>query len=163
MWLTADELIADWVGDDVPTATDDTLERWIGKAERFLLFEFPTLEERLAAGKEPHLLDNVKDVVSAMVTRVLRNPHGYRSLQRQVGAASESTTFGGDQPGTLMLTDRERAMISEPGLGRGRAYSVSLGGNNDLTHSESCTWNMGGSRCSCGAIIAGEPIYGVIS
>lgn len=161
-WLSAQNILDDWVGDDLPACTTDTITRWIGKAERLVKREFPTLQERLDSGKEPDLEATVQDVISAMVMRVLRNPDGRRTTSKNAGPYSESITFGGDTPGTLFLTDDERHALALPGGARaGGAYSISMNAHSDSewVHRDWCSLLLGGAGCSCGALIAGLPIY----
>lgn len=159
MWTSVNDLIDAWVGDNVPT-NERLVTEWIGKAERLLRREFPTLQARIIAGQEPDLLDTVKDVVVAMVTRVLRNPEGQRTFNKTAGPYSESVTYGGDMPGSLFLTEMERASLREPDLaGRGKAYSISLASVSYMKHLPWCGKSLTGGRCSCGVDIAGEPIY----
>ncbi|MDQ5860709.1 MAG: hypothetical protein M3536_00405 [Actinomycetota bacterium] len=123
-WTTATEVTAAWIGLDAPTSTA-LVDTWIGKAERLLRAKAPTLTARLAAtpATEPDLLGNVKDVVTAMVQRVFRNPEGVRQRQEGTGPFTGSVTYGGDQPGALWVTDAEMALISPTGSNRG-AFTV---------------------------------------
>lgn len=123
-WTTASEVIAAWIGPDAPTSTV-LVDVWIGKAERLLRAKVPTLTARLAVTPvtEPDLLGNVKDVTTAMVQRVFRNPEGVRSRQESTGPFGGSVTYGGDQPGALWVTDAELALISKAGTNRG-AYVI---------------------------------------
>ncbi|MDY5132244.1 Gp19/Gp15/Gp42 family protein [Actinotignum urinale] len=160
VWLTAEELLQDWLGEGAPVGQEETIQRWIGRGERLLRREFPTLSTRLTSGQEPDLAETVKDVLSAMVTRVLRNPEGQRTFNKTAGPYSESVTYGGDTPGSLFLTDAERASLREPGKGQGKAYSISLQNTSPTGgHLLWCSNQLVGGRCSCGADIAGRPIY----
>ena len=95
-----------------------------------------------------------------MVTRVFRNPSGVRQVQETTGTFTGSTTFAGVAPGQLYLEDSERDLLREPGqAGAGAAYSVSLLAGAQPVHSPFCSLQLGGVRCSCGANIAGRPIY----
>lgn len=78
-WTTPDDVLGSWIGDDAP---DDAslVQRWINRAERLIRREFPEIQDRLDSGGEPDLAETVVDVVSAMVTRVFRNPSGHRSV-----------------------------------------------------------------------------------
>ena len=131
-WAAPDDVIDSWIGDDAPD--DDLLiAKWIGRAERLIRREFPTLQARIEAGAEPDLADTVNDVVVSMVTRVFRNPAGHRSVsgQETTGqfSGSNTITFGGDNPGALELLDSERAALGGPDARRGRkAFSVMPGG-----------------------------------
>ena len=123
-WTTPAEVTAAWIGGDAPT--DAALVGvWVDKAERLLRAKVPTLAARVAADPvvEPDLLGNVKDVVTAMVQRVFRNPDGIRTRQDSTGPFSGSVTYGGDQPGSLWVTDAELSMISPAGSNRG-AFSI---------------------------------------
>lgn len=160
-WLTAEGLIADWIGDDQPYGMEETIGRWIGRAERLLRREFPTLPQRLAnPDREPDLQDTVKDVLSAMVTRVIRNPEGIRQRQETDGSFTGSITYSGDMPGELYLTDSERDSLREPDKPRiGQAFNISMMPARWADHVPWCDLYMGGDTCSCGAVLAGHPIY----
>jgi hypothetical protein len=123
-WTTAAEVTAAWIGGDAPTESV-LVDVWIGKAERLLRAKVPGLDARVDADPEvePDLLGNVKDVVTAMVQRVFRNPEGIRQRQETTGPFTGSVTYGGDQPGSLWVTDAELAMISPTGSNRG-AFTV---------------------------------------
>lgn len=119
-WTTATEVIAAWIGVDAPTDTV-LVGVWIDKAERLLRNKVPTLTARI--GTEPDLQGNIKDVVTAMVHRVFRNPEGVRQRQEGSGPFTGSVTYGGDQPGALWVTDEELALVSPVGSNRG-AFTV---------------------------------------
>lgn len=160
-WTTPDDVLGGWIGDDAPE--DDALvQRWIARAERLIRREFPDLQARLD-DEEPDLLDTVRDVVSAMVTRVFRNPNGHRSVsgQETTGqfSGTNTITFGGDHPGALELLDDERAALRGASDTRGKIGTVSLTGARASIHYPWCNLNFGATYCSCGADIAGYPIY----
>lgn len=160
-WTNPDDVIRMWVGDNPPTDVE-LVGRWVARAERLIRKEFPDMRERLEdTAREPDLAESVKDVVIAMVTRVFRNPEGIRTIQDSTGGVfSGSTTFAGSNPGALYLEEWERAQLRPPGkAGRGQAFSISVGGNPASAHLPWCTLHMGGTVCSCGAILAGHPIY----
>lgn len=123
-WTTAAEVVAAWIGDDAP-ADVAKIDVWVGKAERLLRSKVPSLTARVDAVPvvEPDLLGNVQDVVTAMVQRVFRNPEGVRQRQETTGPFTGSVTFGGDQPGSLWVTDAELALVSAAGSNRG-AFTV---------------------------------------
>jgi hypothetical protein len=123
-WTTAAEVTAAWIGGDAPTESA-LVDVWIGKAERLLRAKVPTLETRVDEEPvlEPDLLGNVNDVVTAMVQRVFRNPEGIRQRQETTGPFTGSVTYGGEQPGSLWVTDAELALISPAGTNRG-AFTV---------------------------------------
>lgn len=157
-WASPEDILDDWIGDDLPD-NPKLLERWISRAQRLIRREFPAISERIAAG-EPDLAENVRDVIVSMVTRVLRNPEGIRSRSETDGSFTGSITFGGDNPGGLVLTDEERRTLTPPEQrGKSGAYSVHVGGRSYSVCLPWCDSSMYGLACSCGASIAGVPIY----
>lgn len=125
-WTTAAEVVAAWIGDDAPSDTAK-VTAWVGKAERLLRSKMPGLGERIAVLPvvEPDLLDNVKDVVTAMVQRVFRNPEGVRQRQEGSGPFTGSVTYGGDLPGALYATDEELASLTLASRKR-RAFTIDM-------------------------------------
>lgn len=127
-WATASDVIDAWIGDDVPT-DDAKVDLWIARAERLIRATFPSITDRID-NEELDLADNVKDVIVAMVTRVFRNPQGYRSMTGNQTSgpysANDTVTFGGDNPGALALTDDEKALIGGRSSNRGEAFSVDM-------------------------------------
>lgn len=127
-WVSPDEIIDSWVGDNVPTDVAK-LQVWIDRAERLVRRQVPDLQARIDAEADAvppstDLLDLTTDVVIAMVTEVFKNPDGKRSIQSASGPLSESTTFGGDNPGKLILTRDQEDLLS--GFNPGEAYTVDL-------------------------------------
>lgn len=112
-WTSADDVVAAWIGDDAPTDLPK-VSVWIGKAERLLRAEVPSLVTRLAADPvtEPDLLGNVQDVVTEMVQEVFRNPERIRQRQEGTGPFTGSVTFGGDTPGELRVTAKQIKLLS---------------------------------------------------
>lgn len=102
---------------------DVAITVFIEDAEDLALQEFPDLRERVASGVTP--LPRVRRVVAGMVVRKLRNPEGIRTIQDSTGPFSGSTTFAGDNPGEIYLSDDDRKALAPPGVGSGRrAFSV---------------------------------------
>ena len=162
-WTTPDDVLGSWIGDDAP---DDAslVQRWINRAERLIRREFPEIQSRLDSGLEPDLADTVVDVVSAMVSRVFRNPSGHRSVsgQETTGqfSGSNTITFGGDNPGALGLLDEERDALRPPDAPRGgQAFSIGVAPAGATDHLPWCSLWFTGKWCSCGTDIAGFPIY----
>lgn len=167
MWAMPQDITDAWIGPDAPD-DDALIDRWIGRAERLIRREIPGIVARIDGGAEPDLKDTVVDVVTAMVTRVFRNPEGYRTVSdsSSTGPFSGQTarTFGGDQPGELYLTEAERASLVAPDAASkaGKAYSLRMATAPTGVHAEICSvyW---GAPCSCGSDINGwaGPIYEV--
>jgi hypothetical protein len=110
-WVSAADVIDAWIGDNAPQ-DDALLVNWIEKAEREVRFRIPDIQARIDAEADllppsTELLDNARDVVVAMVTRVFRNPEGFRQVNSTTGPFSQSSTYGGDAPGGLALTTAE--------------------------------------------------------
>lgn len=128
-WASADDVIDSWIGADAPSDAD-LVRIWIDRAERLLMKKIPNLAVRidpvLPDVPEPGLLESAVDVVSSMVQRVFRNPQGTRQRQETTGPFTESVTYGGDQPGSLWVTDDELQMLSGLSTGRHTAFSVDL-------------------------------------
>jgi len=125
-WTTSADVIAAWIGDGAP---DDLakIDNWIGKAERLLRSEVPSLAARLATDPvtEPDLLGNVQDVVTEMVLEVFRNPERIRQRQEGTGPFTGSVTFGGDTPGELRVTAKQIRILSPAG-GASGAFTVDM-------------------------------------
>jgi hypothetical protein len=104
-------VIDSWIGDGAPT--DPALvDVWIARAERMIRNNVPDLQARLDAEADlvppvTDLLDSVRDVVVAVVTRIFRNPEGVRTRQESTGPLGGSVTYGGNDPGGLALTADE--------------------------------------------------------
>jgi len=114
-WTDPTDVTGAWIGEGAPT-DDVLLDLWIGKAEREIRFRVPDLQARIdaEAGLIPPVTDLQKvavDVTVAMVTRVFRNPEGIRQTNTTTGPFTESSTYGGDLPGGLVLTDDELAKL----------------------------------------------------
>lgn len=123
-WTTPDHVIESWIGEDVPTDAA-LIEKWIAKAEREVRFRIPGILDRITA-EEVDLLDNVRDVVSAMVSRKLNNPKGVRQSNTTTGPFTESQTYGGDDPGELVMLANEVSKLSANSSGGRRGFSVSM-------------------------------------
>lgn len=124
-WTDPENVIESWIGDDAPSDTD-LIQVWIDRSERLLRSRIPGLEARVddSGGDEPDLLEMVQDVVVAMVTRVFRNPEGRRQTSSTTGPFSEQVTFGGDEPGSMWLTDDEYDMLAGSTTGRYHAFQI---------------------------------------
>lgn len=127
-WTLPEDITGSWVGVNIPTDAEK-LQVWIDRAERLIRKRVPDLQARIDAEAElvpveTDLLDTTKDVVVSMVTEVFRNPEGMRSLQTTTGPFTNSTTFGGDNPGKLTLSHADENMLA--GTRPGQAYTLDL-------------------------------------
>ncbi|KTS90677.1 hypothetical protein NS183_07780 [Microbacterium testaceum] len=126
-WTSVTDVTDAWIGEGAP---EDYLKiaTWIEKAEREIRYRVPDIVARIEAQaaeipSRTDLIDTARDVVVAMVTRVFRNPEGIRSVSDTKGPFSTSTTYGGDAPGGLTLTDAE---VSKLAGSRGGAFTIDL-------------------------------------
>lgn len=121
MFATVEDVKSRWLTGAIP-ASDAQLMTLIGDAEDIVVGEFPSLPADVVAGSVPE--GRVVRVVARMVMRVLRNPEGHRTVAEATGPFSGSTTYGGENPGELYLTDDDRRDLG----GRrssGKAFTVS--------------------------------------
>lgn len=120
-WTYPSDVIRRWA--DAPDEPNlDTIEALIEDAEDTILGEFPDIQARLDEASLPVI--RVQKVVARMVIRHLRNPAGLRTVQDTTGPYTTSTTYGGEEPGSMYLTDQDR---NELGGTRGQqAFTVSM-------------------------------------
>lgn len=102
--------------------TDQQINTLVEDAEDAVLKAFPAIEDQITAGKVRKA--TVVRVVAGMVIRVLRNPDGIRTIQDSDGPHSGSTTFAGDNPGQINLSDDDKRDLTPAGSGGRRAFSV---------------------------------------
>lgn len=131
-WTSPEDVTGAWIGEGAPT--DLTLvQTWIDRAERMIRRRVPDVQARIDDEAEivpptTELIDTVKDVVVSMVTRIFRNPEGVRQRNstETTGPFSQttSTTLGGDDPGTLYMTDDELAAVQ--GIRASGAFTVDM-------------------------------------
>lgn len=156
-WTEPGDVVSSWIGGDAP---DDLVQvqTWIDRAERMIRSKVPGLQGRLDAEADvsppsTELLERVRDVVVAMVTRVYRNPLGMRSAMVVSGPFTEQKTYGGDNPGSLYLSADELAAL---GGGRtGKAFAIDTTPLGWSMHAAVCSQHFGAAWCSCGADLTG--------
>lgn len=122
-WTTPDDVQARWVGDELP-ADDDLLTELIADVEDLILAEFPDLHDRVAAGQITPRRITLTTVL--IIHRHLRNPDGIRSTAETTGPFTASTTYGGDDPGALTLTDDDRRRLLGRRTGQ-KAFTITPG------------------------------------
>lgn len=142
-WTDPTDVIGSWIGEGAPD-DHELLQTWIDRAEREIRFRVPGLIVRLdaeAALLPPvtDLLETVKDVVAAMVTRVFRNPEGIRQVNATTGPFTESRTYGGDTPGGLGLTADELAKLEGVSVAGG-AFTISMIPATSRFHPDYVPW-----------------------
>lgn len=122
-WTDYDDVASRWIGGGFPT-DEGQVTTLIEDAEDTVLRAFPTIQTRIDDGTLPEA--RVRKVVARMVMRHLRNPTGMRSTQQGAGPFQQTTTFGGDEPGTLYLTDADRSELAGPTSNTGKAFAVDI-------------------------------------
>lgn len=142
MWVTSEDIRRRWLGStEFPSLT--VVQEWIGDAEALILFEFPDIQQRIDDDELP--LRQVRLVVAQMVLRVLRNPDNLKAKQQTSGPFSEGGTYAGDNPGSVYLTDDERAMLgSSPGTGQ-KAFTINGTPATGTAHELEAAWVNGPS------------------
>lgn len=122
LWTEATDVIRRWA--DAPDEPNyDNIEALIEDAEDTILGEFSDIQERIDDGSLP--IVRVQKVVARMVIRHLRNPAGLRTVQDTTGPYTTSTTYGGEEPGSLYLTDQDRNELAGVRVGQ-QAFTVSM-------------------------------------
>lgn len=122
-WAVPSDVRDRWIGGSLD-ATDGQLATLIADAEDTILSEFPDLPDRIDSTDPATTIPllRVKKVVARVVMRHLRNPEGLRSTQEGAGPYQRSTTYGGNEPGSLYLTDEDRAELG--GALTGAAFTI---------------------------------------
>lgn len=131
-WVAPADVIDSWVGSNAPTDTA-RLQIWIDRAERLVRRRVPDLQARIDAEADlvppvADLLDSTRDVVIEMVTEVFKNPDGKRSVQSSTGPFSDNVTFGGDNPGKLVLTPSQASLLASTADGEAFTFDL-IGGS----------------------------------
>lgn len=133
-WAVPQDVRGRWLGDVPLTASDEQLTTLIADTEDTILREFPDLPDRIDA--DPSTTTNaiplarVKKVVARIAIRHLRNPEGIRQTQEGAGPFQRGVTYGGDSPGSLYLTDEDRAELG--GVLSGAAFTIDQTPPSDL-------------------------------
>lgn len=109
-YATYSDVLNRWTDTVELPATQSQVETLLRDAEMLILRELPGLSADVLEGLIPEEL--VVMVEAAMVSRKLRNPAGVRSIQEGAGPFQQTITHGGDEPGSLYLTDEERRLLS---------------------------------------------------
>lgn len=128
-WAQPSDVRDRWLGPEPLTADDTQIATLLGDAEDTAIREFPDLAIRVARAEGDDTTEGVATpkrrvvkVLARMVIRHLRNPEGRRQTQESAGPFQRSTTYGGDEPGALYLTDEDRAELG--GHRVGGAFTV---------------------------------------
>lgn len=146
-FATLDELKARWP--DFPPGGDAYAVTLLEDASQFILDTCPSAVDVSPLTR--------RRVVCAVVRRAMSVDEfvGMESSQSSTGPFQD--TFRPTNPhGDFYLTKPEKKAL---GGGAQRAFGVSIAGGVAVVHLPWCNLNFGAVYCSCGADIAGEPIF----
>jgi len=148
-FATVQELRDRWP--DFPAGGEQHASVLLEDASQFILDVAPSAETASPATR--------RRVVCAVVRRAMEAAAGDMTGMSQVQATTGpySTSYTPANPhGDFYLTKLEKQAL---GVGRQQAYSVQVGPALTVTHAPWCSLNFGANYCSCGADIAGYPIF----
>ena len=147
-FATVEELKARWP--DMPAGSEDHAGTLLEDASQFILDMVPSSVD----AKESTRLR----VVCAVVRRSMEASHAGGSSQASWSAGPFSMNNSPVNPhGDFYLTKNEKRALGD---GKQKAYSVDITGSRVTdVHRPWCSLAFGATYCSCGADIAGEPIY----
>lgn len=123
LWTEATDVADRWIGGPIP-ASPAQIETLLEDVEDLILTEFPELPDRVGDDPGQVPLSRVKRVAARVALRHLKNPDGVRSQMEGAGPFQKNTTYGGDDPGALFLTDADRADLG--GTKSRRAFQVDM-------------------------------------
>jgi hypothetical protein len=146
-FATLQELKDRWP--DFPVGDDSHATVMLEYASQFILDTVPA-----AVDSEWKTL---RRIVCAVVRRAMPDASGMDGMESvQETSGPFSMTLKPLNPaGDFYLTKAEKSALSGPQ----RAFGVQIAGNLSTVHLPWCNINFGATYCSCGADIAGDPIY----
>lgn len=145
-FATLEELKARWP--DFPVGADAHATIQLEDASQFILDTVPSA----GAASE----NTRRRIVCAVVRRSMPSTEaGMESVQETSGPFS-LTMKPVNPNGDFYLTKQEKQAL---GYGVTKAFGVQVAGFCEVQHRLWCNLNFGATYCSCGADIAGEPIY----
>ena len=136
---------------DMPAGSDAHALTLLEDASQFILDIVPSAATATPATR--------RRVVCAVVRRAMEASASEYTGLENIQATTGPFTFGGrpsNPHGDFYLTSQEKKAL---GSGRQRAFGVQVGGSSHTRHLPWCNLSWGADHCSCGADIAGEPIY----
>lgn len=149
-FATLEEFKARWP--DFPAGADAHATILLEDASQFILDTVPAAANAAAATRRRIVCDVVRRSMMASSA----DTAGLETFQSGGGPFQ----FGGkvaNPNGDFYLTKQERKALGD---GKQQAFGVQIAGSPDVVHAEWCSINFGATYCSCGADIAGYPIYG---
>lgn len=104
-WATPADVEARWLLEEEIPATPEQLAALIDDAEDTIVARVPDVPQRIGSEQLP--LARVVKITVALVIERLKNPRGTRQMNSTAGPYTESETFGGNNPGVMVLTDEQ--------------------------------------------------------
>lgn len=147
-FATLTELKERWP--DFPLGADAHATVLLDDASQFILDTVPT-----AGAATP---STRRRIVCAVVRRSMPDADGLAGMEtlQQSGGPFQVTMKPVNPSGDFYLTKQERKALGD---GAQRAFGVQVAGTAASVHLPWCNLAFGATNCSCGADIAGEPIY----
>lgn len=144
-----EELKARWP--DFPVGADAHATILLEDASQFILDTVPSAALASEATR--------RRIVCSVVRRAMPSTGGFDGIESyQETAGPFSQSFKPVNPsGDFYLTKSEKQAL---GVGIQKAFGVQISGQPASIHADWCSLNFGATYCSCGADIAGAPIYG---
>lgn len=146
-----DDLKARWPA--LPAGAEERAGVLLEDASQFILDVAPQAAQASEATR--------RRVVCAVVRRYMesenREGQGLTQFQISAGPYQQGGTFHNPDGAFYLRADEKKAL----GVGKQQAFGVKVAGfAGDLAaHRPWCSLRLGATYCSCGADIAGEPIY----
>lgn len=148
-FATLEEFKARWP--DFPSGADAHATILLEDASQFMLDTVKSSVDAAAATR--------RRIVCAVVRRSMSasdsDTAGLESFQANTGPYAFSGKPANPH-GDFYLTKAEKTALGE---GQQKAFGVEIGCGGDVQHLPWCNLNFGALYCSCGADIAGTPIY----
>lgn len=120
MWTSVDDIRNRWLLDEDIPASDAQITELIEDAEDTIIARFPDIQARVDSGAIPQR--RVVKVAASLVLERLKNPRGTRQKNETTGPFTESETFGGTNPGEMVLSESQIRELS--GGRHGGAFTV---------------------------------------
>lgn len=136
---------------DMPLGSDAHATVLLDDASQFILDTVPTAGVASASTR--------RRIVCAVVRRAMPDADGMDGMEsvQQSGGPFSVTMKPVNPNGDFYLTKQEKKALGD---GKQVAFGVQITGAAASIHAPWCSLNFGALYCSCGADIAGYPIYG---
>ena len=136
---------------------DKQWDMWIDDAMRMITRRATKLAVDIATID----LEDIDYVVREAVVEHARHPEDSTQVSIAVddGSLSKSYRSGG---GRVRILDEWWELLGLEGAGTRQAFTILTAPDCAMIHDETCALTFGALYCSCGADIAGYPLYGTL-